>query len=123
MSACGDFHSLLLSQSGTVYFFGYNIAGSKEQSTHLQYTPESIERVKNAVFISCGPSHNAALCVNSDARSESTREVYLWGRGWDYQLANSKRETIVKPAVAPFCKLSLAIILNIAEKVEPKLVS
>jgi alpha-tubulin suppressor-like RCC1 family protein len=104
MSACGDWHTLLLATQGIIYFFGYNVAGSQSEKTHLQYTPESLQKIKNVVYISAGPYHSAAICVNTDAASESNREVYLWGRGWNYQLANKKKDTITKPSVVRFSK-------------------
>lgn len=103
MSSWGDYHSLLLANQGIVYFFGYNVAGSESENTHFQYSPESL-KIKNAIYISAGPYHNAAICVNTDVNSESSQEVYLWGRGWNYQLANRNKDTIFQPTVVKFSK-------------------
>ena len=73
-----------------------NVVGSESEKTRFQYSPESLD-IKNAIFISTGSYHNSAICVNTDTHSESAYETYLWGRGWNYQLGNGKKDTITKP--------------------------
>lgn len=55
--------------------------------------------------------------MNSDANTEATKEILLWGRGWDYQLANGSTDTISRPYKLNFNKQQ-----SVA-KIEPRLVS
>lgn len=104
MSAWGDVHSLLLANSGIVYFFGFNPTASSKNNTNNQTTPESIERITSAIYISAGSWHNAVIRINNDAHEEIQREVFTWGKGWNYQLGNQKRTNLPKPEIVDFSK-------------------
>ena len=101
-AACGEMHSLLLSNSGMVFFFGFNSTAKANSDTEKQTTPESIEDINSAVFISAGTAHNAVVVQNIDATSDLRNEVYTWGKGWDYQLGNQKRTNLSFPRRVEF---------------------
>ena len=102
LSACGDMHSLLLANSGIVYFFGFNANASEKSKTTIQNTPESIEKISSAIYIAAGANHNAVISKNSDTHSEANHDVYCWGKGWDYQLGKRKRVNLTKPELVEF---------------------
>ena len=85
-----------------VFFFGFNSTAKANSDTEKQTTPESIEDINSAVFISAGTAHNAVVVQNIDATSDLRNEVYTWGKGWDYQLGNQKRTNLSFPRRVEF---------------------
>ena len=84
MSACGDVHTLALTDEGAVYCFGGGSFGQlglghiknlpvDVDECPFMPVPKQIETLKNirVVQLSCGDSHSMALSENG--------ELYGWG--------------------------------------------
>lgn len=85
MAACGDVHTLVLSEDGTIYCFGGGSFGQlglgiiKNLPVDVDECPfmpvpkiiEGLKKKEKIVNVACGDSHSVALTANG--------EVYTWG--------------------------------------------
>lgn len=97
--ACGDYHTLALTDNGVVYSWGGSLwdkTGHKGGGIH------KIERLnnKNIVDIACGDFHSVALT--------ETGEVYSWGGGGKDknkgQLGHGNKKDLPHPEQIQFFK-------------------
>ena len=80
--SCGDYHTLALTEDGTVYQFGSGGVSQKEKKEKSLPRPTSASNGlqplqslygKSIIQIDCGDFHSAALDANGD--------LYTWGGG------------------------------------------
>lgn len=101
--ACGEQHSVAITDDGEVYSTGANDFG--QLGLGQKKPVGSFTRItglfpKKARAVACGNMHTAVLC--------ETGEVFTWGRGeWD-QLGNSNKD-LYAPKVSP-SSLSLRLV-------------
>ncbi|ORX43387.1 RCC1/BLIP-II protein [Piromyces finnis] len=107
--ACGNFHSLFLSESGNVFACGkndrYQIGFNSESGSIL--SPKELKPIKNCVHIACGANHSMAIVnnnyysnfVNNKHETTTNNKIYIedvsdslqyilygWGDGESYNL-------------------------------------
>ena len=108
--ACGSWHSLVLSEFGDVYSFGWNEHGQLGQSpdlpvvaipTLIELPPEDEEDM-NFISIACGERHSAAV---SEAGC-----VYTWGWNRYGQLGRSTSEDLDRKPQVIDSKLNVNIV-------------
>ena len=77
---CGAFFSMALKNDGTVWAWGFNDYGQIGNGMEDLYclTPQKIPGLSNAVAISAGRDHAAAL--------DSQGRVWAWGNNWSGQM-------------------------------------
>jgi len=83
VSACGEYHTALLSTAGELYTFGigqYGVLGHGSETKHC--TPRRVERLANefVTSVACGWRHTAALT--------KFNALYTWGHGAFGQLGH-----------------------------------
>jgi len=92
VAAWSENHSLIISESGLTFYFGYNILGSANEKSCALPNPEWLQGIKNATFIAWGPNHNAVIFQSNELYGESSEDLYMWGKGWEFKLSNYKKE-------------------------------
>lgn len=92
VAAWAENHSLIISESGLVFYFGYNILGGQEDNSRALINPECLQGIKSASFIACGPNHYAVILQSNELYGESFEDLYMWGRGWNFCLSNYRKE-------------------------------
>lgn len=89
---CGRYHSLMLTDFGQVYSWGYNWDGECGNGNRdEQLTPYKINGFNNkkVIAISCGGAHSMALTESG--------EVFSWGYNGDGQLGIGNNDNQNKP--------------------------
>ena len=92
VAAWAENHSMIISESGLTFFFGYNISGSSKEKSFALPNPECLQGIKNATFIAWGPNHNAVIFQSNELYGEPSEDLYMWGKGWEFKLSNYKKE-------------------------------
>uniref|UniRef100_A0A7S0RRV6 RCC1-like domain-containing protein n=1 Tax=Chlamydomonas leiostraca TaxID=1034604 RepID=A0A7S0RRV6_9CHLO len=90
--ACGDTHTLVLTESGELYAFGRNQAGQLGLGhSEDQLTPQLVGALsgQRVASIACGAEHSVA--------STSTGQVYAWGWGRYGNLGDGHRDDRLLP--------------------------
>jgi alpha-tubulin suppressor-like RCC1 family protein len=87
--ACGENHTLILTDSKEIYAMGSPLYGKLGLGliNTVQTTPKKIPGLSNVHCICCGPDHSMALVAKSDSEEERNL-VYSWGGGWDGKLGH-----------------------------------
>jgi hypothetical protein len=88
---CGYFHSLALSQSGEVYFWGSFDRQVVKNCVVAQFTPIKVNGFNDekVIMISCGGSHSMALT--------ESKQVFSWGYNSFGQLGIGTKKNTNKP--------------------------
>jgi len=109
--ACGEEHSAFITNNGSIYTMGSNADGRLgigDHSIKLASTPCLVEALSrfNALEISCGWGHTAAVIDNGD--------VYTWGVGEYGALGISDSETQWFPVQMGFVENSKVYAKNVS---------
>ena len=94
--AAASYHSLVLSEDGVVYSFGFGSSGSLGRGgVDRQYTPKAVEAMRGVKVcsIAVGESTSLAVAVNGVA--------YGWGCGEDARLGLGLTEDQLTPLQYP----------------------
>ena len=100
-ASCGQFHTVVWTQSGFAYATGRNNLGQlgtgrlRESSKILTLVPG----LSGLVQIACGYSHTCAVTVTDEPHGATTRSVYAWGCNSQGQLGLGHVANTYSPAI------------------------
>ena len=91
--ACGESHTLVLSEEGKVYAHGANtpcqLGFETQDNARFEPTPTCIAGLDNVVSISANTRYSSAVTRNG--------ELKTWGTGLNYELGNQEAEDEKEP--------------------------
>lgn len=98
--ACGEYHSLYLTEGGQVYSSGKNVegqlgVGDRRSHPHEPHLIEALEGHK-VIQVACGDFHSAALT--------SAGSLFTWGSGLYGQLGHSSETSSATPLLVRACE-------------------
>ncbi len=91
--SCGNSHTAAIQADGSLWTWGYNCDGqlgnggggnAQDKALHKPYQTVPVKVMENAVAVSCGNSHTAAIQANGS--------LWMWGSNFLGQLGNGTTE-------------------------------
>ncbi|EGR30283.1 hypothetical protein IMG5_135970 [Ichthyophthirius multifiliis] len=107
--ACGEEHSLFLTESGRIFACGSSKDGKLGLGIRntILMTPQEINIKAKVVKIACGSTHSMALAINKEVEqnqdeyeyleAKETKVIYTWGNGWESKLGHGDKDNLDTP--------------------------